>query len=258
MSELSKRVITALVLLLLVWGWYFHLVSPWFEAALALIGLVASCEIVLMMKLRNPQVYIFSSAVMWGLFAWSADITWLLLGGFVWFLCFVLNSRQQQASFSDFFAAIWLLSWVYVFTLAIAETHATVVGQSLVIGTCLAVWASDIAAYFIGKKWGKRKLCPAISPGKSIEGALGAILFAVPVAVFCWTLWDVLPIPLAIPLACVVVLAGILGDLSESSVKRQAGAKDSGQWLPGHGGILDRIDAIIMAVPVNWLLWGLI
>jgi len=258
MSELSKRVITAVVLLVAVWGWYFHLVSPWFESALAVIGLIASCEIVLMMKLRQPFVYMFSAAAMWVLFAWSADISWLLFGGFVWFFSFVLISRQQQASFADFFAAIWLLSWVYIFALAIAETHITAVGQSLIIGACLAVWISDTAAYFVGRKWGRRKLCPAISPGKSIEGAMGALLFAVPVAVICWTSWDVLPISLAIPLACVVVIAGILGDLSESSVKRLAGAKDSGQWLPGHGGILDRIDAIIMAVPVTWLLWGLI
>ncbi|GAV19199.1 phosphatidate cytidylyltransferase [Mariprofundus micogutta] len=258
MSELSKRIITAIVLFVAVWGWYFHLASPWFESMLALIGLVASCEAVLMMKLRQPLAYMLSAAVMWGLFAWSADIGWLLLGGFIWFFVFVLNSRLQQASFSDFFAAVWLLSWVYVFALAIAETHNSAVGQSLIIGTCLAVWTSDTAAYFVGRKWGSRKLCPAISPGKSIEGVMGALLFAVPVAMFCWVSWDVLPAGLALILALVAVIAGVLGDLSESSVKRMAGAKDSGSWLPGHGGILDRIDAIIMAVPVTWLLWGLI
>jgi len=258
MSELSKRIITALVLLTLVWGWYFHLSSPWFGLVLSLIGLVASCEIVLMMKLRKPLVYMFSAAVMWALFAWSADISWLLFGSFAWFFSFVMISRHEQGSFADFFAAIWLLSWVFLFALTIAETHATALGQSLVIGACLAVWTSDTAAYFVGKKWGRRKLCPAISPGKSVEGALGAMLFAVPVAVICWVSWDVLPVALALALACVVVIAGILGDLSESSVKRLAGAKDSGQWLPGHGGILDRIDAIIMAVPISWLLWRLV
>lgn len=257
MSELSKRIITAVVLLLLVWVWYFQLVSPWFERILAVIGFVASCELVLMVKLRKPLVYMASALVMWVLFAFLADINWLLLTIFAWFFSFVVISRKQQASFAEFFAAVWLLGWIYLFALAIAETHGSEVGQALIIGACLAVWVSDSAAYFVGRAFGKRKLCPAISPGKSVEGVMGAMVFAVPVALFYWVSWDVLPLFMALLLAVLTVVAGVLGDLSESAVKRMAGAKDSGNWLPGHGGILDRIDAIIMAVPLSWILWGM-
>jgi len=257
MSELGKRIITAIVLLLAVYGWYVHTSSPWFERGLALIGWAASCELVLLVKLRQPLLFIIVSTVVWIAFAMQPNIALLLLGGFGWFALFVLGSRTQAASFGDFFAAIWMFGWLFVFALAIASTHGSPAGKGLIIGTCLAVWVSDSAAYFIGKAMGKHKLCPAISPGKSIQGAIGGLLFGVPVAVVCWLHWQVLPLFAAILLAIVTVVAGMLGDLSESVVKRMVGAKDSGRLLPGHGGILDRIDAIIMAIPVTWLLWGL-
>jgi len=258
MSELKKRIITAVVLLAVVYGWYVHLDTPWFERGLALLGLVASCELIVLMKLRQPVQYMATALLVWCLFAFRQDVQWLLLCTFIWFALFVMGSRSKAASFGDFFAAIWMFGWIYVFALAIAETHATATGQSLMIGACLAVWVSDSAAYFVGRVWGKDKLCPAISPGKSVQGAMGGLLFGMPVAVGYWLFRDVLPLLQAVLLAVVTVIAGMLGDLSESAVKRIAGAKDSGSLLPGHGGILDRIDAILLAVPVTWLLWGLI
>jgi len=257
MSELQKRIITAIVLLLAVYGWYVHTASPWFERGMALIGWAASCELVLLVKLRQPLLYIITALTVWTAFAWHPDAALLLLGCFGWFALFVLGSRNQPASFGDFFAAIWMFGWLFVFALAITDTHGSPAGEGLIIGSCLAVWVSDSAAYFVGRAVGKHKLCPAISPGKSVQGAIGGLLFGVPVAVFCWQYWHVLPLSAAILLAFVTVVAGMLGDLSESAVKRMVGAKDSGRLLPGHGGILDRIDAIIMAIPVTWLLWGL-
>ncbi len=257
MSELSKRIVTATILLLAVYGWYAHTSSPWFERGLALIGWAASCELVLLVKLRQPLLYIITAMAVWIAFAIEPNIALLLLGCFGWFALFVLLSRSKVASFGDFFAAIWIFGWLFVFALAIADTHGSVAGEGLMIGSCLAVWASDSAAYFVGKAIGRHKLCPAISPGKSLQGALGGLLFGAPVAVACWLHWQVLSLWPAIALAIVTIVAGMLGDLSESAVKRMVGAKDSGNLLPGHGGILDRIDAIIMAIPVTWLLWGL-
>jgi len=256
MNELSKRILTALVLLLLVWAWYFHVPTLWFNRILALLAWVATCELVLLVKLRQYVIYMLAALPAWIMFSISPDFLQLLFLAFVWFALFVAFSRHKQPRFADFFAAVWLLCWLFVFAFAVSRTHDSEAGQALVIGACLAVWTADTAAYFVGRAWGKRKLCPAISPGKSIEGLLGGVLFAVPVAVLCWVQWGVLSLPAAVALAVICVLAGVLGDLSESAVKRMVGAKDSGCWLPGHGDILDRIDAIIMAVPVTWAVWN--
>ncbi len=116
------------------------------------------------------------------------------------------------------------------------------------------VWVADCAAYFAGHQWGRRKLAPTISPGKTWEGAAGA---AVAVAVYYGLVWHFgfsLHMPdLAIPAAVLVAVLfplSIIGDLFESWIKRQAGVKDSGRLLPGHGGVLDRIDALTSTLPL--------
>ncbi len=121
-----------------------------------------------------------------------------------------------------------------------------------VIFLLILIWTADSGAYFIGKKWGKRKLAAKVSPGKTFEGVLGALITSGLVAVLYALLqqmtWSTLLIFLAICL--LTVLVSILGDLVESLFKRQMDIKDSGQILPGHGGILDRIDSLTAATPV--------
>jgi len=116
------------------------------------------------------------------------------------------------------------------------------------------VWASDIAAYFIGVRFGRRKLAPAISPGKSVEGFIGGLAMAVVVAVGV-ALWMQWPVARTASIGLAVALAGVIGDLSKSTIKRAAGVKDSGMILPGHGGVLDRFDAVLFGVPVGYYLW---
>lgn len=116
----------------------------------------------------------------------------------------------------------------------------------------LLIWGADTAAYFAGKRWGRRRLLPEVSPGKTVEGAIAASLFAVVFALLValigqvaketW-LWGCM-------LSLLTVWFSILGDLTESMIKRHAGVKDSGQLLPGHGGLLDRIDSLTAAAPI--------
>jgi phosphatidate cytidylyltransferase len=116
-------------------------------------------------------------------------------------------------------------------------------GLSLLLWVFLVTWATDIGAYFVGRAIGKRKLAPSISPGKTIEGLWGGAAAA---AVFgaAWVWATGLGAPLVI-LAPIFALAAQAGDLFESKMKRQAGVKDSGNWLPGHGGLLDRLDGLV-------------
>lgn len=122
-------------------------------------------------------------------------------------------------------------------------------GPWALLGPLLIVWAQDIAAFFAGRAWGRHRLAPRVSPGKTWEGAMAGLAAALLVAVL-------LAAPLAAPPAALVPvglltgLAGQAGDLFESAWKRRAGRKDSGRLLPGHGGVLDRIDSVLFALPV--------
>jgi phosphatidate cytidylyltransferase len=137
-------------------------------------------------------------------------------------------------------------------------------GPALVLFLMVCVWAGDIAALYIGKAFGKHKLAPRLSPGKTWEGSIASIVGSVAAAGLVIWIGDVLtargnlilhitePIWQTLVLAAVLNVAAQLGDLLESAVKRGAGVKDSGTMLPGHGGILDRIDALLLAAPVLW------
>jgi phosphatidate cytidylyltransferase len=140
-------------------------------------------------------------------------------------------------------------------------------GVAFVLSLLLVVWLADIGAYFAGKAFGKHKLAPSISPGKTWEGALGGWLAVIVVAlvaaltrVFEPTLFLALLEHLGSARALIaltlLVAFSIVGDLFESMLKRQAGVKDSSGLLPGHGGVLDRIDALLPVLPLAMLLLG--
>lgn len=123
----------------------------------------------------------------------------------------------------------------------------------LTVVLCMAFF-SDTVAYFFGRAWGKHKLYPAVSPAKSWEGAVGGVLGSCLATVGVGSLWLLpdLPIAHAIPLGIFGSIAGQTGDLVESMLKRTFGVKDSGKILPGHGGLLDRIDALLFVAPVAY------
>jgi phosphatidate cytidylyltransferase len=127
-------------------------------------------------------------------------------------------------------------------------------GPKLLMFVLVITWVGDSAAYFVGRAMGRHKLAPVLSPQKTWEGAIASVLGALLVALG-FSKWLLVPLPHLLAMAAVGNLAGQAGDLLESAYKRSAGVKDSGSLLPGHGGVLDRIDALILAIPVVWYYW---
>jgi phosphatidate cytidylyltransferase len=115
----------------------------------------------------------------------------------------------------------------------------------------LVIMGADTGAFYVGKTFGKHKLAPAISPGKTWEGVVGGLLASLLMAVLAhYWFFRELPLKIALPLAAVMTVIGIFGDLTESALKRGAGAKDAAKILPGHGGILDRLDSLLFNAPL--------
>ncbi len=127
-------------------------------------------------------------------------------------------------------------------------------GPAVTLAVVGLIWANDTAAYFAGGAWGRRRLAPSISPGKSVEGFLAGIAAAVGIAAVLALLMD-WPAGSLAGIGLGVGLAAVAGDLWESALKRRAGVKDSGALLPGHGGVLDRFDAVLFGVPAGYYLW---
>jgi phosphatidate cytidylyltransferase len=126
------------------------------------------------------------------------------------------------------------------------------VGRKLLLFTLVLVWAGDTAAYFIGRAIGRWRMAPKLSPKKTWEGATANLLGSVLVALIAQRWITEVPLQHLIGMAALANIAGQAGDLLESAYKRSAGMKDSGTLLPGHGGMLDRIDALVLAAPVVW------
>ncbi len=159
-------------------------------------------------------------------------------------------------------AAAWLIlavGWVVLIPTFLALVHLRNIGPVTLLVFMMLVWIADIAAYFAGHRFGRTKLAPAISPGKTREGLYGALLATAAFAV-AWMLLLPVHIPALIRdlpgslawmllLGAALTLLSVVGDLFESALKRQAGLKDSGSLLPGHGGVLDRIDALTAVLP---------
>jgi phosphatidate cytidylyltransferase len=154
-------------------------------------------------------------------------------------------------------SASGLLLIAFPLTFAIRLHGLGTEGPLLLLFALVITWVGDTFAYFAGRAIGKHPLAPRLSPKKTWEGTLASFLGSLPVAVV-FGRWLSAPLPHLLAMAAAGNVAGQAGDLLESAYKRSAGVKDSGGLLPGHGGVLDRIDALILVIPVVWYYWVLI
>lgn len=262
---LRDRVVTAIALLAGLLGAVFLLpASLWLILCAALCG-AAAWEWGALARFARPlrlsTALAFAAAST--LLGWSAGLGSGHLGGAAalvplhalsasfWLLVVPLWLRGKWTLSNPMLAS--LVGFVVLVPTALAMMQLRTMGPWILLGTMAVVWVADIAAYFCGRAFGRHKLAPAISPGKTWEGAAGAagaVLlfgFGVLAGLGMEVSGDALPVA-AVLLAWTAV--SIVGDLFESLLKRQAGLKDSGSILPGHGGILDRIDSLTSTLPL--------
>jgi phosphatidate cytidylyltransferase len=187
---------------------------------------------------------------------WTAEPRHLLLllaGACIWwavaFLWLVLAPERRQPRFALLCGVPVLVPAFVALARLQTANHGTVPGPQLVLWLLLLVFAADIGAFFAGRKFGRLKLAPRVSPGKTWEGALGGLGAVALVAGAAAVRFGLPPGP-CIAFGCTVGIFSVVGDLTESMFKRSAGLKDSGVLLPGHGGLLDRIDSVTAAAPL--------
>ena len=261
MNELLTRTISGAVFAAVVVA--SVVVSPWTCAALLMLVVgIGAFEMCRLHKILEVKYLILSELLSLGAYVLAALaalhfllMKWLLLELvflLIPFLFALFSTRYDHKTlFSSLYASLAFLSLPTSLMLFMYRTDlfGLMAGACLILLVFCLLWVNDIFAYLTGKLLGKHKLFPRISPGKTIEGSLGGLIFTVIGMVFFSRYVDWLPNSAAVGMAAIAVIFGTLGDLCESMLKRQAGVKDSGKLIPGHGGILDRFDSVLFSVP---------
>lgn len=256
---LKQRIITALILLPLILGAIFYLNTPWFALAIAIPVALGAWEWANLMGIEDSGARLPYVALVLVLLAlvYITHLNFVLYLGCLWWIAAVVLVRAYPEKVSLWesrqrMGLIGLLVLVPAWWSLILIQGQTD-GSWWLLYVMLLVWGADTGAYFVGRKLGKNKLAPAVSPGKSIEGLLGGLATTAVIAfivAFCTSASDKVGLVPFLLVSLVAVIGSVFGDLAESMFKRHRGIKDSSQLLPGHGGILDRIDSITAAVPL--------
>jgi phosphatidate cytidylyltransferase len=245
-------VTTAALLIVALLAALFLLPRPWLVALLAALCGVAGFEWARLCRLGGPSAWAYAGTMALGLIV-------------------LYNTEPWQPAFA-IAAAFWIVAaplWMWRGVAAHHSRALAVTGFVVLLPAALAmatlpplqvllvlvlVWIADTAAFFAGRAWGRHKLAPSISPGKTREGAVGGLIGALAYAIICGALVEGLSWLPYLAAAALVAILSIVGDLFESAVKRQAAVKDSGALLPGHGGILDRVDSATATLPLAALI----
>ena len=255
---LKERIITALVLAPVALGCVLFLPPVAFSVVIALVIMLGGWEWANLSGFQQAWQRV-AFAVVIGASCWvvkAMPVAWVLAVAVVWWF-FALYMVKQYPESARLCESRWLRLVMGFFTLVPAWTALVELKQinpdgMSIIMVLLLIWAADVGAYFAGKNLGRHKLAENVSPKKTIEGLVGGLLAALCVAAVIGLYYD---FSFArglgfLLLTIVVVLVSVLGDLFESLLKRERGIKDSSNLLPGHGGILDRIDSLTAAIPV--------
>jgi len=259
-TDTSQRLITALILApLVVWG-VLALPTPAFAAVLATVLVLGAWEWSRLVPLPAVPLQLGYTLLAAVLFYAVWDSGWhllsrepLLLAGVVWWLlALIWLARVDWSRGRPLVKGLAAVPALLPAWTALVVLHGGWQGGRWVLYLLMMIWIADSAAYFSGRRFGRHKLAPAISPGKTWEGVAGALLACglLAAAVSLAPAWNGRQQLVFVLLSLVSVMISIIGDLFVSALKRQAGVKDSSHLIPGHGGVLDRIDSLLAAPPV--------
>ena len=252
---------TASILGLALLAGLFLLPPLWTVRVFAVVLILAAWEWAGFGALRTTAArltYVAGIAILlWWAWVWSCDshahLRLLLAVAGVWWvlaLLWLTLAPERHQSLLSLLCGVPVLVPTFI---ALARLQISprgfARGPQMVLWLLLLVFAADIGAYFVGRRFGKHKMSPRVSPGKTWEGAFGGLV-AVALTAAVGTLHFGLPLAAGVAFGCAVGIFSVIGDLTESMFKRSAGLKDSGRALPGHGGILDRIDSVTAAAPL--------
>lgn len=260
---IRTRVITAAVLVVILLAVVFWLPPRATTIALTIVVLAGAWEWSAFLRVKNfvmRVAYVAGiGALMWAAWHFTSnpagrDLV-LSIALVWWFLAlgWVMFAPRLVSTWAAALAGVLALvpAWVALNRLRLDFDR----GAEWVLYALILVWVADIGAFFVGRRFGRRKLAPTVSPGKTWEGVFGGAVASGIVAVFGSSYFG-LPLVPFVGLCLAVVAFSIVGDLTESLLKRFAGVKDSGSLFPGHGGVMDRIDSVTAAAPV--LFFGLV
>ena len=255
----KKRLLTATILVALVFLGILYLPADIFIVVATGLMLFAAWEWSILIECRSrwgQVLYVlFIALVMLG--SYYVSVKWILSITFIWWLfAFILTLIYPFAA-NLWGKGIYIRGIMGVLVLVPCWSSLNIIrlsqnGISRLFFVLFLIWAADTGAYFVGKSCGKHKLMPKVSPQKTWEGFVGGVLLTLLVAIIgCKVLNIEIHLwPKILFLSLLVVLFAVVGDLFESMLKRQAGLKNTAEYLPGHGGILDRIDSVAAAMPI--------
>ena len=262
MSETITRAISGVVYIVLLIG--ATLYSPLsFEILFSFFLCVASYEFSKLIKLNSLMAL---SLTIFALALYFFDKTYLpsfaIAGGSVLVLLALMAElfTTKQPNRSVVIKVIIFLGYIIgpFLTILFLPFKDGVYNEGIIIGMFILIWTNDTFAYIVGKNFGKTKLFERISPKKTIEGFLGGLIFCIIAGITISYFYDIFSLAIWISSAIFVGIFGTVGDLIESHFKREAGVKDSGKIMPGHGGILDRLDSVIFVAPFLFIIFQIL
>ena len=258
MRELLRRLITGAVYVFLLLSAVF-LSSDAFNFLFMVFGLACLYEYKRLVLLRGYYIFI-AYLGLWWLYIYLINdkilinmLMFITIGVDLLLLNYLFSKKKKiHWTYQKFITGLFYIGGGCIF-LTMIPYKDNEFAKFLIMGIFVLIWINDSFAYLVGKTFGKTKLFPRVSPKKTVEGVIGGLVFTLIGTYFLAKYEPILSPGQWLILAVIMVLFGTLGDLVESKLKREAGVKDSGAILPGHGGLLDRLDSLIFAAPFAYL-----